>query len=430
MVGKWHMQEPGPIARGFDEFFGYVHGHSHDQWSPENYHRLPEGRQPELAYGEGEFYVTDVFSDYALEFLRQARRREEPWFLYVAHSSPHFPIQAPQESVERFVEIYRRGWDVLREERFERQRASGLATDAWRLTSRSLVPVDEPDIANGYPGVPNPAWADLPEDRREDLARRMAIFAAMVSHLDEGVGRIVDDLKQHGELGNTLILFLSDNGGCYEWGPFGFDGPSRRGITTLHTGEMLRAMGGPGTHHSYGSGWANLSNTPLTMYKHFTHEGGICTPLIVHWPAGLQRQDAWVRDPVHVMDIMPTLCDITGAEYPESVDGRAIQPPEGMSLLPAFRGERLPERELGFEHQQARAYRDGRWKVVWSKRMPHEIQWELYDLETDRCETTDLADAHPQRTQQLADKWIVWAQRVQVYPFFPAGGGEAVETPD
>jgi arylsulfatase A-like enzyme len=419
MVGKWHMGDPGPIRSGFDEFYGFVNGYSQDQWSPEKYVRLPEGRKPELHYKDGEFYATDVFTDYALEFLKQARKgRDRPWLLYLAQSSPHFPVQAPAASVERFVKTYRRGWDVLRAERFQRQKRIGLASDSWTLTDRSLVPVDDPKVTNGFGGRPNPAWADLPKDRREDLAHRMAIFAAMVSHVDQGIGRIVADLKANGELDNTLILFLSDNGACYEWGPFGFDGPSRTGKTTLHTGEALRRMGGPGTYHAYGSAWANLCNTPLRMYKHFTHEGGICTPLIVHWPKGVTRDPGWVRDPVHLIDIMPTLCEVAGAKYPTDHRGHAILPREGKSLLPVFRGKALPERSLAFEHQNARAIRKGKWKAVWGKRQPDPVRWELYDLSRDRCETKDLAREKPELTAELAAEWLAWARRVKVYPFY------------
>ncbi|MHB8902757.1 MAG: sulfatase-like hydrolase/transferase, partial [Thermoguttaceae bacterium] len=429
MVGKWHMELPGPTERGFDEFYGYTRGYAQDQWSPDRYQRLPAGREPELKYAPGKFYATDVFTDYALEFLKESRRKQAPWFLYLAHSSPHFPVQAPAASVERFVSTYRRGWDVLRQERFDRMRKVGLATDSWRFTERSLVPVDEDAIANGYGGRPNPAWDELPEDRREDLARRMAIFAAMVAHVDEGIGRIVSDLETNGELENTLILLTSDNGACYEWGPFGFDGESRTGLTRLHTGRDLETMGGPGTHHAYGSAWANLGNTPFRLYKHFTHEGGICSPMIAHWPAGLAPRNDWVDQPAHIMDMLPTICEAVGVKYPSEFRGRSILPAEGVSLLPALRGEPIPERPLAFEHQDARALRKGRWKVVWSKRMPHEIKWELYDIEQDRCETVDLAGQHPELTRALADEWMAWARRVKVYPFFTPETGAAAQQP-
>jgi arylsulfatase len=415
-VGKWHMHpETGPIRRGFDEFYGYTNDHSHDQYDAGYYGRLPEGRNKEIDPPQGDFYATDVFNEYALEFIRQGQQSRKPWFLFLGHSSPHFPVQAPAERADKYEEIYRRGWDVLREERFARMNDMGLIDGKrWKRTPRSIVPVDRDDIANGFSGQQNPAWDSLDDARQRDLARRMAVFAAMVETVDRGVGRIVDHLTSTGDLENTLILFLSDNGACYEWGPYGFDGQSRRGETTLHTGDDLRKIGGPGTHHSYGSAWANLGNTPLRLYKHFTHEGGISTPFIAHWPKGIGNAGRWVRDPAHVMDIMPTIVAVTGASYPTEHNGHAITPLEGTSLLPAFHGEPLPERSIGFDHQGAHALRQGDWKLVWSTRMPHEIKWELYNLAEDRCETNDLAERYPRRVQAMAAKWEEWAQHVGV----------------
>jgi arylsulfatase A-like enzyme len=415
-VGKWHMHEAtGPIQRGFDEFYGYTRDHSHDQYDAAYYLRLPEGRAKEIDPPANEFYATDVFNAYALEFLRQGQARGRPWFLFLGHSSPHFPVQAPAERADKYDSTYLRGWDRLRQERFERMKELGLVDgEHWTLTPRSLVPVDRDDIANGFAGQENPAWDSLDEDRQRDLARRMAVFAAMVETVDQGVGQIVQHLRTTGDLDNTLILFLSDNGACYEWGPFGFDGQSRRGTTTLHVGADLRKIGGPGTHHSYGSAWANLGNTPFRLYKHFTHEGGISTPFIAHWPRGIGTPDRWVRQPAHLMDVMPTLVEAAHAHYPAKFNGQSIQPLEGTSLLPAMRGDRLPARAIGFDHQEARAYRQGDWKLVWSKRMPQEIRWELYNLAQDRCETNDLAETHPDRVQTMAAAWEQWARRVNV----------------
>lgn len=420
MVGKWHVGMPGPIAHGFDEFYGFTRDHSEDQWSPQAYERLPAGHTPELSYPEGKFYVTDVFTDYAMEFLKQARRDEQrPWLLYLAYSSPHFPLQAPRASVDAFMDTYRQGWDELRAARFARQKQLGLATESWTLPPRGLVPLGDEEKTAGYAGQPNPAWKDLPADRREDLARRMAIFAAMVAHVDAGVGRVVAYLQATGQLDNTLILFLSDNGACYEWGPYGFDQREQRVPKQPHIGaKALESMGGPGTWLAYGSAWANLGNTPLRMYKHFDQEGGICTPMIAHWPRGIKQPDRWVREPVHVMDVMPTLCALGGATYPSRLNGHEIIPVEGTSLAPVFEGGTLSERPLFFEHQGSRGMRQGQWKLVWSKREPREITWELYDLAADRCEMTDLATKYPERTQAMAKAWMDWAKRVKVYPFF------------
>ena len=415
-VGKWHLHnETGPTRRGFDEFYGYAQDHSHDQWDADYYQRLPAGREKEIDPPQGEFYATDVFNEYALEFIRQGQQRDRPWFLVLGHSSPHFPVQAPAASADKYFDRYLRGWDVLREERYGRMKQIGLIDgNRWKFTDRSLVPVDRDDIANGFPGKPNPAWNSIDEPRQKDLARRMALFAAMVEHVDRGVGDIVGHLDDTGDLDNTLIMLLSDNGACYEWGPFGFDERSRQGVTILHTGDDLRKMGGPGTYHSYGSGWANLGNTPFRLYKHFTHEGGVATPFIAHWPEGIPNPGRWVRERGHVIDVMPTLRAAAGADYPSDFAGRTVQSEEGMNLLPVFNGESLPARTLFFEHQAARGIIQGDWKAVWGKRMPSEIRWELYNLSADRAETTDLAREHPETVRELAAKWAQYAERTGI----------------
>lgn len=416
MVGKWHMGSPGPIQRGFDAYYGFKNfqAHSADQWAAENYVRLPAGTAPELKYAAGEYYVTDVFTDYALEFLRQARtQKDKPWFLYLAHSSPHFPVQAPRASIERHMATYRRGWDVLRAERFARMQQSGLVAADAVLPPLSMVPVEANDaIANGFGGKPNPAWASLPPERREDLARRMATFAAMVEHVDAGVGRLLADLEKNGELANTLIIFTSDNGACYEWGPFGFDGNSRAGRTDLHVGAALAGMGQAGTHSSYGSAWANLGNTPLNLYKHFCHEGGITSPLIMAWPAGLTARSEWLRAPAHVMDFLPTIAAATTTPYPVTRAGQPIRPPSGRSLWPDLRGEASPLRGIPTAHEGARGYRLGPWKIVWGKRQTAPVAWQLFDLATDPSEQHDLAAEQPAKVAELAARWDVWATQV------------------
>jgi arylsulfatase len=418
MVGKWHMGSPGPIQRGFDAYYGYknLQAHSNDQWDPTAYVRLPAGTAAELTYAPGKFYVTDVFTDYALEFLRQARAEKgKPWFLYLAHSSPHFPVQAPKEAIDRHMATYRRGWDALRVERFARMKALGLVAADAVLPPLSTVPVEADDaIANGYSGKPNPAWESLPADRREDLARRMATFAAMVEHVDQGVGRLLADLERNGELANTLVVFTSDNGACYEWGPFGFDGRSRAGRTDLHVGEALAGMGQAGTHSSYGSAWANLGNTPLNLYKHFCHEGGITSPLIVSWPAGLKPAAEWIRSPAHVMDLLPTIAAAAGATYPTERAGKAIRPASGRSLLPALRGESVTVRGIPTAHEGARGYRLGDWKVVWGKRQSAPVTWQLFDLSKDPSEQHDLAAQHPTKLKELSDAWMAWAKQAGV----------------
>ncbi|MEI6645660.1 MAG: arylsulfatase [bacterium] len=413
-VGKWHVgsKQAIPTDRGFQEYYGYIHGYAKNQWLPELYLRLPEGRTKEIQYDEGKFYATDVFTDYVLEFLQQAAKKEKPWFLYLAHSSPHFPIQAPMASAKPMLDNYRKGWDILRQERFARLKEIGLINhDGWKLTERSLVPVDTDAISNGFAGKPNPAWASLSEARREDLAHRMALYAAMVKHVDDGIGRIVEQLKKTGSFENTIIMILSDNGACYEWGPFGFDEGSRKGITHLYQGEGLKNMGDVKSNMAYGSAWANLCNTPFRFYKHFTHQGGMVTPFIIHWPSGVKAPGRWVRDPAHIMDIMPTLVELANASYPKERKQKTILPMEGISLTPTFQlGGTLADRSLCYQHEGARAILKKNWKLVYGKKFPTPITWELYDLSRDPCETVDLAQQYPERVKELTAEYDAWAQ--------------------
>lgn len=414
-VGKWHVgaKQANPIDRGFQEYYGYINGYSKDQWSQDLYLRLPEGRTREIQYSEGKFYATDAFTDYSIEFLQQAAKIEKPWFLYLAHSSPHFPIQAPMESAKPMIDTYRKGWDTLRKERFARLKEIGLINhDGWKLTERSLVPVDTDAIANGYAGKQNPAWDSLPADRREDLSHRMALYAAMVKHVDNGMGRIIEQLKKMDCFENTVIMILSDNGACYEWGPFGFDEGSRKGITQLYQGDGLKTMGGVKSNMAYGSAWANLCNTPFRLYKHFTHQGGMVTPFIIHWPTGVKDPGRWVREPAHIMDIMPTLVELAKATYPKERNQKTILPMEGISLTPTFQtGGALAERSLCYQHEGARAIIKNNWKLVYGKKFPNPVAWELYDLSKDPCETTDRAQQYPERVKELTAEYDTWAQR-------------------
>jgi arylsulfatase len=257
----------------------------------------------------------------------------------------------------------------------------------------------------------NPAWDSLPEDRRLDLARRMAIYAAMVDRMDQNVGRLLADLRSHQELDNTLIVFLSDNGACAEWDPSGFDGSSSP-TNILHRGGDLEKMGGPGTFHSAGSGWANASNTPWRLYKHYTNEGGISDPCIVHWPELIGRRGVIENTPVHLIDIMPTITEAAGVSYPERIGSREIFPMAGTSLIPALRGARMPPRTLYFEHEGHRAVRENRYKATALRGQP----WGLYDMEKDRTKMEDLAAKQPKLVDTLARKWDAWAAENNVTP--------------
>ena len=414
MVGKWHLsagpKTPRPTDRGFDEFYGMVGGFNSCFQEDPYYTRLPAGRK-KREYAKDAFYSSDVFGDYALDFLAEARRQRKPFFQYLAFNAPHFPLHAKPDDIKRYADTYTAGWDRLRERRLARQVELGLLPKGTPLSPRSPFTTRRDFLRSGE----NPAWDSLDAGRRADLARRMAVYAAMVECLDRNVGRVIDDLKKNGELDNTLVLFLSDNGACAEWDPFGFDvnsGPKN----ILHQGDQLAAMGGPKTYHSYGSGWANAGCTPFRMYKHYCHEGGIRTPLIVHWPKGIAAKGE-VRDQVgHVIDVMATCVDLCGATYPARAGGMVITPMEGKSLRPAFAGQALEREYLAWEHQGNRALRAGKWKLVAKANAP----WELYDIDADPVELNDLAARLPDRAMELAGKWEAWAKRCHVLPYPPA----------
>ncbi len=420
MVGKWHLHNKvadlKPIDRGFEEFYGMLGGFNSCWQENPFYTRWPEGRsvRPYTSAENGAlgtFYSTDVFADYALDFLAQARTEKKPFFLYLAFNAPHFPLHAPEADIAKYESLYfEKGWDTIREERLARQKKLGLVPKNLALTPRSLVPPKSFAKSSPYGGKENPAWSALPEDRRRDLARRMAVYAAMVDRLDRAVGRIVSDLKQNDQLDRTLILFLSDNGACWEWDPLGFDGSSGPN-NVLHIGDDLKKVGGPDNYISYGSGWANAGNTPWRLYKHFSHEGGIRTPLIIHWPEGVKKRSELRTEPGHIIDIMPTLVAVSGAKYPDERNGAKIQPAEGRNLLPAVENKPLRrDLPLFFEHEGSRAVRDGKWKLV----SLFGNAWELYDLDADPTEMRNLAEKMPDKTRALSALWEAWARRCHV----------------
>lgn len=416
MSGKWHLRGQGnpdciPTARGFDEFFGHFRAYA-SFYRPDLFVRLPADRAGPN-YREGEFYATDAITDQGIEFMRQSERRDAPFFLYVAYNAPHFPLQAPKELIDRYVETYSVGWDQIRRTRQKRINELGLLAKPAQLSPRGHVPkVPNRNRDSPYYDRQIPAWDDLPDERRQDLTRRMATYAAMVEIMDQNIGRIVDHLRATSQLDNTLLVFLSDNGACAEWDPYGFDNnpyPANR----LYRGVELESMGGPGTFHSYGTGWANACNTPFRLYKHYNHEGGISTPLIMHWPRRLHRDGEIDRRPAHVIDLAATLLDVGKADYPEVHRGHEILPPAGRSLAPMLTAQSQPERPLFFEHEGNRAVRQGRWKIVWTN---YGKRWELYDMEQDRCELNDRAAEFPDKVTQLEQQWHRWAQTHFVEP--------------
>lgn len=433
--GKWHVDHPGPTERGFEEYYGFLDDYGVDSWEPKWMQRYPEGR-PEREYKEGEFFATNAITDYALDFLQLSEETpDKPWFLYLSYQAVHFPLQAPKKDIEKYIDTYKVGWDTIRARRFKRMKKMGLINDKINLSERSDIPLPSVAKRNNVPGdgVHNPPWNILNENRQADLARRMAVYAGMLDNMDQNVGRVIQYLKEKGELENTLILFMSDNGSCAEWDPFGFEYPNYddrvAGGTpdhpnVLHTGESLERLGGPdGPLFSFGSGWANAGNTPFTLYKQYVHEGGISSPLIINWPEKIKESRIFTNNYAHFVDVMATCVDVAGGYYPETFNGDTISPMEGISLFKTLSGKANPERVLPFEHQGTPAIRKGDWKLVSCDRKsmttdnfnPDAI-FELYNISKDRSETNNLADKFPEKVKELKDLMYEEFNRIHVFP--------------
>ena len=382
MSGKWHVGEHRPhwpCDRGFDRHVGLISGAS-NYWQLDERRQMAIDDQPFIPEPDG-FYMTDFITDRAVAMIEQHGPEAQPFFLYVAYTAPHWPLHAWPEDIERYRGRYRKGWDAVRDERLARQLELGLIEERWPLTPR------DGDA---------PPWEDVEDPERRDLM--MAVYAAQVDRMDQGVGRILAALREAGVEDNTLVMFLSDNGGCAE---------------EIERGEPGVPPGPRESFLSYGLPWANASNTPFRLYKHWVHEGGIATPFIAQWPARM-RGGQLTHQLGHVVDIMATCLDAAGAEYPEELGGQPIQPLEGRSLLPVFDGgERDPEHAVFWEHEGNRAVRRGRWKLV-SK---HPGGWELYDMAADRTELTDLSGRHPDVAADLAARYAAWAAPRNVLPW-------------
>jgi len=428
LSGKWHTgHEPcsRPEIRGFDRFTGiYTHIDSYFAVLPgcEIYRDgkllIDAGEKPVNPYRpDEEFYTTDFFTDVALDYVDQALAEpDKPFLLHLCYNAPHFPVEAPDALIEKYRGRYRRGWDRLREEKLERMKAMGIVGEEQSLPRVKGFDQEEREGFCFKPSVDSavlPKWDELSADDREELDFRRAIYAAQVERMDENVGRLVDRLREKGILDNTVILFMSDNGCSGELGRFGLN------WQTYTRGNYKEWRTKGGWSISQGQCWASLSNTPLRKFKIFVHEGGIATPFIAHWPDGIADPGRIHTEGIHhLIDIMPTLCEIAGAGYPSSYDGRSITPAAGRSLMPAFRGETFdePERTLCWQHETNAAIRRGDWKLVTSDDRDPEA-WELYDLTLDRSESEDLCAERPQLVEQLKQKWQSWAEDVHAVPW-------------
>ena len=411
MAGKWHLgNQTNPIQRGFDEYYGMLGGFD-SFWETSVYKRLPEGR-PARTYPEGSFYATNAITDYAMDFADHARDLKKPLFLYLAYNAPHFPLQAPKEVTDKYYQTYLKGWDKIRDERWARIAKMGLLEGNPTLSPRGQVP----GSAFNDKAYALPAWDSLTKDQQKDLARRMAIFAAMVDIMDQNIGKFIAKLKANGQYDNTFILFMSDNGACAEWHEFGFDG--RTGVKyQTHVGSELDSMGLKGTYHHYGTGWANVGSTPFELYKHYAHEGGISTPCIVNWGKNIKKPGGLSHQPAHISDIMATCLDLSGSKYPETFDERKIIPLAGKSILPLVRGEKMADRYIYAEHEGNRMVRLGDWKLVSAHF--REDAWELYNIRKDRTEQHNLAGDYPEKVKTLEKAYFDWADRSDVV-YFPS----------
>ncbi len=386
MAGKWHLgyhgKEKWPRQRGFDRFYGAIAGAT-SYFIPQGGRGVTLDNQNLEPPTDPDYYTTDAFTDYAIEFLGE-QSDDRPFFLYLAYTAPHWPLHAREAEIAKYVGSYRDiGWDKLREQRLRRQKQLGIVDDSVELPTR-----DE----GARP------WVELNDKQKDQLDYRMAVYAAMVDRMDQNIGRVVQWLQEHDQLDNTLLLFLSDNGGCAE--PYKDLGGGK--FSDINNPNQSGAI-------SYGQGWANASNTPFRKFKVFSHEGGISTPLIAHWPAGLKSNPGAITSaPAQLIDLMPTVLDACGASYPKTFAGHKIHPLEGVSLGTTLAGKKRKQAEwMYWEHAGHAAVRHGDFKALLPRRTK---AWQLYDLAIDRQEQNDLASEKPELTKTMAAQWERWAK--------------------
>ncbi len=404
MSGKWHVtpisssKHNWPRQRGFERFFGTIHG------AGSFYDPVSLTRDNDPIHPGRDFFYTDAISDNAAAYIREYAAKPNPFFLYVSYTAPHWPLHALKHDIARYRGRYKDGWDALRAERHKRMTGMDIADRRWPLTPRDAQV---------------PAWAEAPNKEWEQ--RRMEVYAAQIDNMDQGIGRILAALRETGIEDNTLILFLADNGGCAEelndrGGPRAFHVPGRTlAGEPVHFGNDPKVMPGPeNTYQSYGVPWANASNTPFRLYKHWVHEGGIASPLIAYWPSKVRNAGSMTDRTGHVIDLMATCLDAAGAPYPETHEGNRITPLEGKSLLPAIDGRSGPDHtEIYWEHEGNRAVRQGKWKLV----SRHPGEWELYDLEADRTEMRNAAETNRSKVEELLGQYEGWAKKCGVVPW-------------
>ena len=390
MAGKWHLsyhrKEGWPLQRGFDKYFGIIAGASH-YMKPSGQRGLTYMNEP--MEPPQNFYITDAFTDYACRFVEESLAEEKkPFFLYLTYTAPHWPLQAKPQDLAKYEGKYMIGWEALSRRRLARQRAMGLIHPDWKPAPHE-----------------GPKWETLRPQQKRILDLRMAAYAGCVDAVDQNIGKLAAKLKELGQFNNTVFFFLSDNGACAEGGVLGSGGEE-----SIRNPLSTQGTAGP----RCGRAWANASNTPFRMYKHFVHEGGMATPLIVHWPAGIAppRRGTWVKSFGYLPDFMPTCLELSGGEYPSYFAGSPVSPHSGKSLVPLLtkRDSPIHQGSVFWEHEGNRALREGDWKLVWSSAGP----WELYNMASDRTEMNNLAAQRPRLVADMQRRWEGWARRTGV----------------
>jgi len=394
VTGKWHVgakeQSWWPLQRGFDRFLGVPQGGGFFFKIAAINGMRQIVRDNEVIFDKENdtpdgWYATDAWTTGGLEFVNEAVEQEKPFFWYLPYNAPHWPLQALEEDIQKYRGEYLGGWDEIRRRRYKKQIELGLIDPQWKLSPRAEK---------------IPAWETLSDEEKDLQDLRMATYAAMIDRVDQNVGRIVAELTRLGQLDNTILMFLQDNGGCAEGGVLGSDRKGKR-------------CGTPMSYSKYGECWANVSDTPFRRYKHWVHEGGISTPLVVHWPAGIEEsiRGELIDTPSHLIDLMATCVDLSGAKYPNRYADNKILPLEGRSLQPIFKGETLDaDRPIYFEHEGNRGVRQGKWKLV----AVRDKAWELYDMDADRSELNDLSGSMPEKLGEMIEMYKAWTERCMV----------------
>lgn len=390
MAGKWHLSfyddQQWPLQRGFDQFYGIIPG-ACNFFQPTYPRGITEGNDTLSVLDQEDFYTTDAFTDHAIQYVDQSIKsgKDSPFFLYLAYNAPHWPIQAPPEVVEKYKGKYDDGWAALRNKRYQQMIDMGLIDKQWKMSPQDAID-----------------WESLDNAKQEEMSLRMAIYAAMVDRMDQNIGRLIHHLEALGKLDNTLILFLNDNGACAEGNMLG--GGSAEQLETKE-GYFL----------TLGKAWANACNTPYREYKHWTHEGGIASPMIVHWPAGIQPESrgSFVRQYSFLPDVMATFLEVGNAHYPTTYRGNTIKPLVGKSMLRLIQGDltSIHQEPIFWEHEGNGAVRLGPYKLVKKFKDENPSDWELYNIPQDRTELHNLMDIQSDKANEMIAMYKEWADK-------------------